>query len=403
MNKKRTTLMSIGTILFISIIVNGCTLSSRATKPDKPETAKINLTANPEKVQATKPETDVPHFPSLNEEGENNPHPHPASPLKGEECKEGSLLKGEENSEGSPLKESSGGSPLDTEGSHTRLGTSEPGSIEGDIQTWIQQLSSGNKAARDQARDSLIQAGSAAIPALARILETTTDFTPCWEAVNIMGYIADAKAAPYLVEQSLKATNSHVRWRSIWALASMPEEDILPPLLKALEDPDERIKWNAAVALSNFDRKEAVPILKEGLKNSSSWTQWEAINALGRVYDQETVPALLALLDCSTCTPQSNQQEAILSLGQMNDLRAIPALVKALEDSRSGIRLRAALALGNINDAAAIPALEKCLKKEQDEMVISSVKEAIERLKANQPANQSGQEEISLQKTEEPE
>jgi len=250
------------------------------------------------------------------------------------------------------------------------------------IQTWIQQLSSGKKEVRDQARDSLIRSGDAAIPALAKLLETSTEFTPCWEAVNIMGYIADAKAAPHLIEQALKSPNDHVRWRSIWALGSMPQEAIIPPLIKALDSKDERIRWNAAVALSNFDRREAVPILKEGLKSDSLWTQWEAINALGRVYDQDTVPALTALLDCSTCTSGENQQEVILSLGHIADPKAVPALIKALSDPRPGIRWRAALALRNIKDATAIPALEKRLEKEEDELVRSSLQEAIAGLKA---------------------
>ena len=249
-----------------------------------------------------------------------------------------------------------------------------------DIQTWIQQLSSEDKAIRDQARESLVKAGPAAIPALARTLETTTDFTPCWEAVNIMGYIGDAKAAPYLVEQSLKSASCHVRWRSIWALSAMPQETILPPLLKALDDQDESIRWNAAVALSTFDRTEAIPILKQGLSSHSAWTQWEAINALGRVHDQETVPALASLLGCSSCVSKDNQQEAIISLGKIGDSRATPALIKALSDTRPGIRWRAAMSLGMIKDAAARPSLEKCLETEHDELVISSVKEAIAKI-----------------------
>ncbi|MEW5801014.1 MAG: HEAT repeat domain-containing protein [bacterium] len=269
-----------------------------------------------------------------------------------------------------------------------------------EIQSWVQLLRNENKAVRDQARESLIKAGSAAIPALADLLKSTSDFIPCWEAVNIMGCIADAKASPYLVEQSLRSTDHHVRWRSIWALGTMPQEMILPPLIDALKGQDERIRWNAAVALSSFYRPEAIPVLKHGLTNHSSWIQWEAINALGRVYDQETVPALVSLLGCSICTNKNNQQEAILSLAKIGDSRATPALINALTDGIPGIRWRAAMALGNIKDASALPALKKCLETEHDELVINSVKKAIEKINDHQAHQSTGQEEVFSQETE---
>jgi len=206
-----------------------------------------------------------------------------------------------------------------------------------------------------------------------------------------MGYIGDKEASPFLIEQVLKAENPHVRWRSIWAISQLNDDErITLELLKALRDRDERIKWNAAVALSNMDRKEAVPILKEGLKAHSDWIQWEAVNALGRVYDETIVGELLSLLKSSS--DKGLRQETILSLGRIGDRKAMPAIVESLADKSPDIRCRAALALGMMADQQSVPILEEHLKVEKDPITKEYMEDALKSIKGQVSSYGQGKE-----------
>lgn len=245
-----------------------------------------------------------------------------------------------------------------------------------EIHKLIQDLKE-DKQIRDQAREAIIKVGRPAIPFLTEMLKNNDDFSLCWEAVNIMGYIGDKEATPILLGQAIKADNNHVRWRSIWALSQIKDEKIVQELLKALEDEKERFRWNAAVALSNMDCKEATPVLREGLKSHSDWIRWEAVNALGRIYDEETVMELIPLLK----DPDKRvKQETILSLGNIGDKKATEALLEMLVDNDSDIRWRAAMALGMIGDKNAFKILEKQLKIENDTNVKKNIEEALQNI-----------------------
>ena len=258
-----------------------------------------------------------------------------------------------------------------------------------DAAYWIEFMRGADSEARKEGREALIAIGAAAVPALIEATHDPDDWIR-WEAVNALGSIAfddpDAviPAIPALAERALTDTNSHPRWRSLWALATFPDavvsEQVVPLLWAGLESDDERIVWNTAVALAFFRQPEAAPMLNQGLDASDDFQAWEAVYCLGMVHDEESVPLLTEILTDVEGREKGMRQEAAMTLGRIDDPAAIPALIAALEDPEAGVRWRAAQALSGFGDPGVIPAIESALAQEEDEFAAEQMRKAVEKL-----------------------
>jgi len=248
---------------------------------------------------------------------------------------------------------------------------------EEEIKALVRNLSSTDYETRKAASDTLIARGAAAVPALIEACYSS-DSNLRWEVVNVLGYIGDERSLDALTKCALEDDDVHARWRSIWAISSLDQDEVAKKLLEGLHNSDQHIVWNAAVALATMGRKEALPVLYEGLRSKEEWVQWEAVNAFGSVHDEKTVPALLNFLNTAS---DDVAKEAILTLGRIRDKSALPAIIKALEHPNPEIRWRAVMALGMIGDKTALSALNKRLRSEKDKTVRESIFTALKELK----------------------
>jgi len=79
------------------------------------------------------------------------------------------------------------------------------------------------------------------------------------------------------------------------------------------------------------------------------------------------------------------QRNAVIALGNFKDVTAIPALREVLQnDSREVLRATAAWALGRIGTDASSEALQSALAREQVDLVIESIQEALVQLEATE-------------------
>ncbi|CAK9046925.1 unnamed protein product [Durusdinium trenchii] len=151
--------------------------------------------------------------------------------------------------------------------------------------------------------------------------------------------------------------------------------EVVPKLLKALEDPDVGVRSRAATALGQIGpaAAEAVPHLLEVLRDTDRLVRSHAAWALGQIGPAaaEAVPALLRTLpEDPDLVVRCNVARALGQIGPAA-AEAVPQLLKALEGSDADIelcRLRssAAEALGQMGPAAAqaVPQLIKSLADE---------------------------------------
>jgi HEAT repeat protein len=244
-------------------------------------------------------------------------------------------------------------------------------------------LASRNDEERKGARSRVEGMGRAMLPWLMQASRAANENLR-WEAVDLLGAIADPAAAPALLDRVLHDDDVHVRWRSIWAVTSADDGKTASALVKALKAKDARVRWNAAVALSVFARAEAIPILLSGLKSADPFQRWEAANGLGGYRANGVVKALTSsLTDPSTDV----RREAALALGRSADPQAAGVLIGALEgDEDPQVRWRAALALTRLGPPGPLPQLRRLLKKERDGEVRRQIQETIAALRTTPDA-----------------
>jgi len=241
----------------------------------------------------------------------------------------------------------------------------------------------GDRELRNPARKEIIRMGKDATPVLLEHMKDP-DFTTRWEMANVQGDIRDDRAVPALVENVLHDDNSHVRWRSIWALNEYQDKSQAVGLLQeAKKSKEHDVRWNAAVGLSMLARDDCrcLDIIHAGVGGDNDWQRWEAINALKRVHDKRSVSVLQPVLSGGS---KKDRQEAAMALGDIGkDIttrEAVNALVAMLEDAESGVRWRAAQSLGDIADPRSREALESLKELESDERVLEHVDRALTKI-----------------------
>ncbi len=257
----------------------------------------------------------------------------------------------------------------------------EPLGVRPEAEHLVERLASPSADERKEAREGLLSLGAAAVPFL--ILATESDNALLrWEAVNLLGTLADLRATDAVLHVAMTDSEVHARWRANWAITNLNDGTVVPQLIAGLDDENRTVAWNSAVTLSLFSAVEAVPLLHEGLK-SDGWRQWEAVNALGRVWNDETARKLIVLLQKGPEDQGSEdvRKEAALSLGRLGGEVALVALLEALSNDPSfEVRWRAAMMIGHIGDQETIALLIEIRAKEVHPFVIEQIDEAIEAL-----------------------
>ena len=240
----------------------------------------------------------------------------------------------------------------------------------------VQELTKGRDA-RKAAREQLVALGRDVTDDLLRHFDSP-EFTVRWEVSNILGILEDPKGVGPLVERVLRDDNSHVRWRSLWALSQIEDPTITDRFRKALEKEEGSARWNAAVGCSMFDVREGLPVIYEGLKSKDQFVAWEAVNALSRMHEKESVKHLREVLDGSSVR---FKRECAVSLGKMKYPEARETLVDLLDDEDAGVRWRAAMSLSNFKDDVTRKALEARLEVEKDDDVLRHLHSSLKQLK----------------------
>jgi HEAT repeat protein len=237
-----------------------------------------------------------------------------------------------------------------------------------DIARLIDKLRESEVSARSGTAKSLGTYGSLAkdaVPDLAKMLRQDKKDLPSQSAAEALARIGSA-AVPELL-QSLKHPAAVVRFRAAWALGmigSDADQEVVPPLIKALGDHDKHVRHLAAYALGEMGpraQSAAVPLVA-ALRDPVAAVRKQAAASLRRI-GAATVPALIEALKDKRSETREAAAHALSLLGP-DAKDATPALAEATRDKHEGTRLQAIAALGGIGPEAkkAAPALLDALQ-----------------------------------------
>jgi len=149
-----------------------------------------------------------------------------------------------------------------------------------------------------------------------------------------------------------------------------------------LEAKEQEMRQYLALVLGRTRDREAVPPLLAALQDPDDKTRIYVLWALGTLGDRRARGAL----ETALADPDAGlRKTAAFALGELGDRAAVPRLAAALDDAAADVRWNAALALARLGSDAGLPVLETMVdrrllaqvpditREQQDEAVISAI------------------------------
>jgi HEAT repeat protein len=153
---------------------------------------------------------------------------------------------------------------------------------------------------------------------------------------------------------ALNDSDSTVRANAAAGLGFNESQQAVEPLIALLKDSDDIVRERAATALAQIGDERAIDPLIDALDDSNTWTRNRIIYVLGASKNPRAVEPLIVQLDSPS---PSTQGVAAWALGAIGDLRAKDPLIGLLQDRDFSVRGNAAWALGELADEGTIPHL----------------------------------------------
>ncbi|AGY56820.1 HEAT repeat domain-containing protein [Gloeobacter kilaueensis] len=158
------------------------------------------------------------------------------------------------------------------------------------------------------------------------------------------------------VREQLASTDPSQRMRALVALRFFSDEEAVPLLYQAIQDPIPLVRVYAAIGLGKKKGKDNFDLLTQLLNNDRDPSvRAEAAGSLGSLGDLRAVDYLLRAYyeDIDWIVRYS----AVVSLGQLRDERGYTVLRDALTSATDMIRDAAISALGELSDSRALDVL----------------------------------------------
>jgi len=180
-----------------------------------------------------------------------------------------------------------------------------------DLQSLLEDLTSGDEPRAEKAVPALIELGEEAIPALLD-LTNSADVDERWWALRTLAQSPLARTVwlvPFLNDPA-----PEVRQCAALGLANKPDESATSLLVQALSDEDTLVGNLAVKALVNIG-KPAVPSLIEKVKSASQSTRILALRALVEIRDPRAIPVMMQVMDEDSALLQHWAKEGLERLG----------------------------------------------------------------------------------------
>ena len=171
---------------------------------------------------------------------------------------------------------------------------SASGSIVGDLETLISELTSEDDARIARALSEIPQHGKTALDFLLNMFDSSEPDQRWW-AVVALASIDHPLASNALIE-ALGDEDGTVRQGAAAGLRQHPIPDAVPRLIEALGDEDRLLARLASGALAAAG-PEAISPLSQAMRSEVPQVRIEAARALGQTGDPDAIPSLFAALN----------------------------------------------------------------------------------------------------------
>ena len=181
-----------------------------------------------------------------------------------------------------------------------------------DLQSLLNDLTSGDEERAEQAVPLLIEMGEDAIPALMD-LSHSPDMDSRWWALSTLAQSPHCRTE-WLVPFLSNDPSPDVRQCAALGLAVRPDESAIQPLVQALTDDDSMVAGLAANALVKVGGA-AVPSLIEVVKGKQQSARIHALRALADIKDHRAIPVMMDVMKEESALLQHWAKEGLDRLG----------------------------------------------------------------------------------------
>lgn len=183
-----------------------------------------------------------------------------------------------------------------------------------DLGALLAELTSGDNSRAEAAAASLPALGQKAFQPLS-VLLSSAEVDKRWWAVRSLAGFEQTDALINLLITALDDEFEEVRQCAALGLCHHPHPTAVPPLIRALSDPDAMTARIASNALTRIG-PEAVPALASVLKDGrSDETKLAAIRALAEIKDTRAIPVLMSALQTDSAVAQYWAELGLDALG----------------------------------------------------------------------------------------
>ncbi|MGD8567873.1 MAG: HEAT repeat domain-containing protein [Gammaproteobacteria bacterium] len=225
--------------------------------------------------------------------------------------------------------------------------------------------------------EKCVSLGKAAIPALIHELQSD-QWRDRMNAADTLAKIHDPEAISALINALQEDDNADVRAALVEALATYKQKQVVPPLIKALDDHNRAVRKTAARVLESsmpHYRKLNDPQISKAfvaaLQDNNRGVRLVAAKLLGELQDPATANALIAALDDVDTDVRIAAKK---SLYKIKDNRAIGSLVAGLKADKPEVRSEVIGALSEYQDHRAIEPLLESVNDSNAEVRIKAIK-----------------------------
>ncbi|HXV68721.1 MAG TPA: HEAT repeat domain-containing protein [Nitrospira sp.] len=229
----------------------------------------------------------------------------------------------------------------------TRLGSlKDPRAVD----PLVSILRDGDRSVRDAAIGALTTIGEPSVVALGTCLSDPE--LPVQEAASkVLASIADERVLDPLL-RALRSPDWIVRMHAANAIGRIRNTRSIPPLILLLQDHVKAVREAAASALAAIGER-AIPSLVDALTHRDWLVRLHAVESLGRTGSVHAVePLIFALFNDGD---SAVREDAVRALGEIGHSQAVVPLMTVVKEPH--LRTLAVEALGRIGDRRAVPLL----------------------------------------------
>jgi HEAT repeat protein len=195
------------------------------------------------------------------------------------------------------------------------------------------------------------------------------------EVALALGKIKGDEVVEPLIKALEDDDRAMVRKSAAWALGEIKGDKVIGPLIKAMKDDDVGVVRNeAAVALGKIASKKAVGALIRTLKKDKYETaRKNAAWALSEIKDKSAVGDLIDVLSDKGKSEEERESDAVIAQVETALINigspSVESLVGLLDHEEAYVRARAVYCLGKIGDETALEDLMRVAANDESPMV----------------------------------